>query len=92
MDRTIQVGERGTLVLPDDWCEKYRIRSGDSLRLIDLNGTIMLMRVSEEGSAMLPSSGDSTTTTWDELTRLGEEIGREWCSPLAGAELLSEMR
>jgi prevent-host-death family protein len=31
-------------------------------------------------------------TTWEELTRLGEEIGREWQSPLTSAELLSEMR
>ena len=29
---------------------------------------------------------------WEELTRLGEEIGREWQSPLTGGELLSQMR
>ena len=29
---------------------------------------------------------------WEELTRLGEEIGREWHSPLTGDELLSQMR
>jgi len=29
---------------------------------------------------------------WDELSELGEEIGREWQSPLTGAELLSQMR
>ena len=29
---------------------------------------------------------------WDELSRLGEEIGRGWQSPLSSAELLSEMR
>lgn len=29
---------------------------------------------------------------WDALTRLGEEIGRGWCSPLTSDELLSEMR
>ncbi len=29
---------------------------------------------------------------WGELTRLGEEIGREWQSPLTGSELLSQMR
>jgi hypothetical protein len=29
---------------------------------------------------------------WEELTRLGEEIGRVWHSDLSAAELLSEMR
>jgi hypothetical protein len=29
---------------------------------------------------------------WTELTRLGEEIGREWRSSQTGAQLLSEMR
>ena len=33
-----------------------------------------------------------TQATWDELTRLGREIGRGWRSPQAGSELLSEMR
>lgn len=32
------------------------------------------------------------TAAWDELSRLGEEIGREWKSPQTSAELLSEMR
>ena len=32
------------------------------------------------------------TTAWEELCRLGEEIGRGWKSPQTGAELLSEMR
>jgi len=31
-------------------------------------------------------------SVWDELTELGEEIGRAWQSPKTGVELLSEMR
>ena len=31
-------------------------------------------------------------TAWEELTRLGEEIGRDWQSPLTAAELLPQMR
>ena len=34
------------------------------------------------------TSGDA----WDELTRLGEEIGSGWQSPLTSAELLSQTR
>ncbi len=36
--------------------------------------------------------GKPAITAWDELMRLGEEIGRGWQSPLTSAELLSEMR
>jgi prevent-host-death family protein len=36
--------------------------------------------------------GEQGAAVWEELTRLGEEIGRGWRSPLTSAELLSEMR
>jgi prevent-host-death family protein len=52
----------------------------------------LLMPLEEAGPASLPSAGEPTTAAWDELTRLGEEIGRDWRSPLSSAELLSEMR
>ena len=41
-----------------------------------------------------PTETDPTAAApaWDELTRLGEEIGRGWRSPLSSTELLSEMR
>lgn len=32
------------------------------------------------------------TIVWEELERLGEEIGRGWQSPKTSTELLSEMR
>jgi prevent-host-death family protein len=31
-------------------------------------------------------------SAWEELERLGEEIGRGWCSPLSSTEILSQMR
>ena len=36
--------------------------------------------------------GERGTTVWEELSELGEEIGRGWQSPLTSAELLSQMR
>jgi prevent-host-death family protein len=39
-----------------------------------------------------PLGRESATATWEALTRLGEEIGQGWRSPLTSAELLSEMR
>lgn len=52
----------------------------------------LLVPLDEAGSVALPSVGEPTTTTWDELAQLGEEIGRDWRSPLSSTELLSEMR
>jgi len=45
----------------------------------------------DEARAVPPAS-EPTTTAWETLTCLGEEIGRGWRSPLTSAELLSEMR
>ena len=47
-----------------------------------------------EQPAPEPPTGEegSAAWAWDELVRLGEEIGRGWQSPSTGAELLSEMR
>ncbi len=38
------------------------------------------------------SAADHGTAAWEELSRLGEEIGRGWKSAQTSAELLSEMR
>ena len=35
---------------------------------------------------------DTAVTAWNDLVRLGKEIGRGWQSSLTSAELLSEMR
>ncbi|MEP7199116.1 MAG: type II toxin-antitoxin system Phd/YefM family antitoxin [Chloroflexota bacterium] len=40
-----------------------------------------------ESDALLPA-----TSVWDELTRLGKEIGDGWQSTQSSAEILSEMR
>jgi uncharacterized protein YuzE len=46
----------------------------------------------DSGLTSLPPAGEPATTAWEELTRLGKEIGQGWHSPLTSAELLSEMR
>jgi len=55
-------------------------------------GLLMPLNKANLDSADLSSTGEPAAAAWDELTRLGEEIGREWGSPLTSAELLSEMR
>jgi bifunctional DNA-binding transcriptional regulator/antitoxin component of YhaV-PrlF toxin-antitoxin module len=45
MDTTIQVRQRGTFTLPAQLREQYKIKSGDSFRLIDLNGIFVLTRM-----------------------------------------------
>ena len=52
----------------------------------------LLIPLEEGGAAALPATGDLVPTAWDELVRLGEEIGRGWQSSLTSTEILSEMR
>lgn len=52
----------------------------------------LLMPLDETSSLSLYPAEEPVELAWDTLTRLGEEIGREWCSPLTSTELLSEMR
>jgi prevent-host-death family protein len=52
----------------------------------------LLLPLDEVGSALPPVSDEAGAEAWEALTRLGEEIGREWRSPLTSSELLSEMR
>jgi bifunctional DNA-binding transcriptional regulator/antitoxin component of YhaV-PrlF toxin-antitoxin module len=42
MEATIQVRQRGTLTLPAELREKYGIQAGDSFRLVDLDGVLVL--------------------------------------------------
>lgn len=42
MDATVQVRQRGTLTLPADLREKYGIRPGDTFRVVDLDGILVL--------------------------------------------------
>ena len=41
-EATIQVRQRGTLTLPAELREKYGIQPGDSYRLVDLDGILIL--------------------------------------------------
>jgi len=42
MDATIQIRKRGVVTLPAGLREKYGIQEGDTFRLIDLNGVLVL--------------------------------------------------
>ena len=42
METTIQIRQRGTVTIPADLREKYGIREGDTFRLIDLDGILVL--------------------------------------------------
>ena len=42
MDATIQVRQRGTLTLPAELREKYHIGVGDTIRVVDLDGILVL--------------------------------------------------
>jgi len=42
MDATIKVRKRGKLTLPAELRERYKIKSGDTFRLVDLDGIFVL--------------------------------------------------
>ena len=52
----------------------------------------VLLPLEEVPHAEVLPGGQGGKAVWDELSELGEEIGRGWQSPLTGAELLSQMR
>jgi prevent-host-death family protein len=52
----------------------------------------LLIPLDETSPAKPGPISESATVIWEELTRLGEEIGRGWRSSLTSTELLSEMR
>jgi prevent-host-death family protein len=46
----------------------------------------------EETAPPVDPSEEPGSSAWETLTRLGEEIGREWRSPQNSTEILSDMR
>ena len=42
MELTVQVRKRGTLTLPAELRDKYGIKPGDTFRLVDLDGILVL--------------------------------------------------
>jgi bifunctional DNA-binding transcriptional regulator/antitoxin component of YhaV-PrlF toxin-antitoxin module len=43
MDATVQVRQRGSLTLPASFRERYKIKPGDTFKIIDLDGIFVLM-------------------------------------------------
>ena len=77
MDKTIQVRQRGTLTLPADLREKYGIRSGDTFRLVDLDGvfvlTPMVPMVPELAREIEQMRQDAGLTTQELIASLREQ-------------------
>ncbi len=42
MDTTVRIRKRGVMTLPAELREKYKIRQGDTFRLVDLDGVFVL--------------------------------------------------
>jgi bifunctional DNA-binding transcriptional regulator/antitoxin component of YhaV-PrlF toxin-antitoxin module len=64
MEATIQVRQQGELILPAELLDKYGIRSGDTFRLVDLDGVIVL-------TPMAPSVSELAR----EIERMREKAG-----------------
>lgn len=42
MSTTVQIRQRGTLTIPTDLRQKYKLQQGDTFRIIDLDGIFVL--------------------------------------------------
>lgn len=89
--------------MPEIGVRELKIRASEIIRdvrerraryVITYRGRPVSLLIPLEGAkpANLDPTGKSATAVWEELTQLGEEIGRGWRSPLTSTELLSEMR
>ena len=52
----------------------------------------VLLPLEEAPQTESPPGDERGTTVWEELSKLGEEIGRGWRSSSTSVELLSQMR
>ena len=52
----------------------------------------VLLPIEEAGDEVDRAQSETTDTPWEELEKLGEEIGKGWQSPLTSTALLSETR
>lgn len=69
-----------------------RVRERRERYVITHRGRPVAMLTPIETAAAPERQGEALAAVWDELERLGEEIGRGWRSPLTSSELLSDMR
>jgi AbrB family looped-hinge helix DNA binding protein len=77
METTIQVRQRGTVTLPAEIRQKYGIQEGDSFRIIDLDGilvlTPMVMMVPELAREIERARLEAGLSIDDLLTALREQ-------------------
>lgn len=52
MEATVQVRQRGTIVLPAELRKKYDIQAGTLPRIVDLDGVFVLTRIPDTVSAL----------------------------------------
>jgi bifunctional DNA-binding transcriptional regulator/antitoxin component of YhaV-PrlF toxin-antitoxin module len=77
MNAVVQLGKEGTVALPAEIVQRYRIEPGDSLEVIDLGGVLLIVPVGE---------GPSVTDLALEIDAARQEAG------LSMDELLASLR
>jgi len=80
MDATIQVRQRGTLTLPAELRDRYKIEPGDTYRVLDLDGifvlTPMIPMISELARQIEKARRDAGLSIDELLTALREQRTR----------------
>ena len=88
MNATVQVRQRGTLTLPAEIRQKYNIRTGDTFRLVDLDGifilTPMVPMVPELAREIEQMRLEAGLSTEELLAALREERGKYYTEKYAG--------
>ena len=85
--------------MPEVGVRELKARASEIVRVVRDRRTRYTVTYRGRPVAVLIPLGEARRTVepdagaaWEELTRLGKEISREWRSPLTSAELLSEIR
>ena len=60
--------------------------------LVTYRGRPVAILAPLEPAVMASSEPDSNESAWQELVRMGKEIGKKWRAPMSSAELLSALR
>jgi len=90
MNATIQVRQRGTVTLPVEFRQKYDIRTGDTFRLVDLDGIFILTPMSpivpELAREIEQMRLEMGLSTGELLSALREERAKYYIENYAGDE------
>ncbi len=77
MDKTVQVAQRGVIVLPKSLRDTYNIRPGDTFSIIDLDGVFVLSPGRSELDVLVESINEALTKKGETLESMLQALREE---------------